>query len=954
MDLLRVGTQSSTADKANNVVKVLPFNYQEESRIQNDRKEEKVRDEKSVGNEAYKNTVRQTNKQERFDKTTLAGVVSTKNKSNIRCPVYADRRDNPYNESCKVLQAIPIQEKEKSNNEVNIIKQDTSCDGYERASQKSELCHELDTNKKTCSSTFSAEELDRNTAFYESCIVKKTAVKDLHSATGDDYDWTSKKKDNNFKKCNANKTSKDKYSGTIFRQTERNNLRNESFSVINTISNSSTKVESRKGRRKNPRRGRRKIIGYTPKTRRNKNLKSVNNSDDYPCYMNASKTQSEQPATLNEDFYTSRLVQGDSPVRFINDNDVLLIAVGESGDIPTMESSSSSVGRTSKFDEETQEDNLKDWIDENRANSLAKKTRKSLPRKNRNKKENSVTTPSRKTRAFNKKPQEDNLSAGDKNIIDDVIPTPDIAYTGSVITETAKKETRPATPSSQRTNNPHKNIQENGSTSSSKQQVVKNSPTASSRNNRNNAQLPRNEFLRNPLFRENLNSCSVSSTSQHGDSQKECNANGKYDTPKRPSSIESFFDAFCEDKTDIVSSSCSQSESRTKTKVISKKSNSSLLSQEPITTTSSKRQNETKTEEAFLVTSSNKQISNFQTLSQRVANVSDNEAERIPPSEADSKKNKITLSSGKHEKERKTPKVSVYDTPSQRQVTHARRQLLPGGLSEVDTPVSRTEKGYSLNVLDMEFEETTKTYYKNLRSNSSTEKVSVRRRSLFATDGPGFKNESPNSKELLSVKGSTRTDVLIQEKVRQPRKRKLEYNIANLSGETDTTTYSKSSRQSPKFQKLSDVTLKQDCKRQAQTKEGISYKNVRTHEDYADQSEQNVKERKRPIKESKDISPSLADINIYQRRNEKEPEEEILLLSKNIGQNKNMQADEIRVESDNEFGVGKRSENKKLVSDKKYHVNEYVSSFDEIFRRDDHSIDHDQSLDENYECVSFL
>jgi hypothetical protein len=94
--------------------------------------------------------------------------------------------------------------------------------------------------------------------------------------------------------------------------------------------------------------------------------------------------------------------------------------------------------------------------------------------------------------------------------------------------------------------------------------------------------------------------------------------------------------------------------------------------------------------------------------------------------------------------------------------------------------------------------------------------VFLERNSRLVKGGQVLKNESQDSKRVSKEKGNRNlpeemdtsypTDILTQEAVKQPRKRKLEYSSVNSRGKSHAMSSLEGlrDRQTPKIQKLSD------------------------------------------------------------------------------------------------------------------------------------------------------
>ena len=151
LDLLRVGTQANATDSLHNVVKVPPFNYNEDL-IQEDKctptNSEESRN--AVGN----------NMQGRLDndETVISFGVSSKHEEGSEYPAGTDRRGNPYNESCSVVNvtvvthSVPVEENEKYRKPLCVVNKEYVTESTANASLKDEFCDILDSTNETRSS----------------------------------------------------------------------------------------------------------------------------------------------------------------------------------------------------------------------------------------------------------------------------------------------------------------------------------------------------------------------------------------------------------------------------------------------------------------------------------------------------------------------------------------------------------------------------------------------------------------------------------------------------------------------------------------------------------------------------------------------------------------------------------------------------------------------------------
>ncbi len=457
LDLLRIGTHTSTISKADNVMKVLPFNYREESSSGN--KEEKciVTDEKNNEDRA-----------ERCGNNETSNVfgVSTENKVNNSCPVIADREDNPFNESCSVLRMtkdspsirLSIKENKKYDHSqtgaLKLVKDTNSLESSVKRDQKDDASGEfhsvLNTTKESRSSTtFSKQDLrdnpfnesccvlntiqdpssftepvkegQRGNAFDESCKVLSTAktkedvrdndfnescsvlntIKDAPSSTGA---AKRSQRGNNFDETyTISNTVKNTHSSTLFtKQTQRDDPFHESCSVVNTIKDPpSSKVQSRKEKGKNGKRSRKFVLRKSSKNcrRKNEDTETASQSSVSTDEISEENTECMKSPTKRSDDYDT---QDKSPIRFINDDDVLLINMSETGDITkTVSSDSSPARRTSRLEENIEVDLLKGSADRNTDDitiASPKAIHKSSSRKSGDKELYCDVSPSQRTR----------------------------------------------------------------------------------------------------------------------------------------------------------------------------------------------------------------------------------------------------------------------------------------------------------------------------------------------------------------------------------------------------------------------------------------------------------------------------------------------------------------------------------------------------------------------------
>jgi uncharacterized protein YqfB (UPF0267 family) len=419
--------------KADNVMKVLPFNYQEES--SNENKEEKcmVKNESNAEGRESRNTAGK-NTAERFGNNETAGIfdVSVENKSQDGCPVNADRRDNPYNESCSVLhatkdtRAISVKEDQTYNDYgepcsvVNLVKDTKLLQGSVIRGHKDKTSG-VNTTNETCSSALF------------SCSVSN-AIKDPSSFT------TSVKggqRDNAFDKtCKVLNTAKDKCLSTLFaKQHERDNSLNESCSVLNTIKNSPSLIVH-KGKGKNEKHGRKFVLRKSSKNRRRRDSETEGRStvsrEDNKDFRKPYNAQSMSPAKLSD-------AQDKLPVKFINDHELLLVNLSEPRDI-TRTANSSPVRRTSGADKKLDD------------NSRIIPHHKVSSRKHSDKESNSATPPTRRTSRHDERtPENMPKTVANRVVEDDVTATRKTAYKRSS-SETSYKEIKSVTPPTRRTN----------------------------------------------------------------------------------------------------------------------------------------------------------------------------------------------------------------------------------------------------------------------------------------------------------------------------------------------------------------------------------------------------------------------------------------------------------------------------------------------------------------------
>ncbi len=237
--------------------------------------------------------------------------------------------------------------------------------------------------------------------------------------------------------------------------------------------------------------------------------------------------------------------------------------------------------------------------------------------------------------------------------------------------------------------------------------------------------------------------------------------------------------------------------------------------------------------------------SNFQYFSKDGTTSSGNESKVVSSSSKQDDKSKHDVSSLKNNKEPRTPNLqktkSVFDTPTPCNAVSSTRELLPGGLSEAKNAIFRTEREKDNSLYEIhdtfqaplfgsagrssrEKQKTekswkTRTAYK--RSKHTSPRESAERNSRIGTSDQV--NESQDSK-MFSIEKSNRNlpedmetscpvDILTQAIVKQPKKRKLEYNIVNSPGKTEAKCCLLD-KQAVKMQKLSDTGSQDDCKRQ--------------------------------------------------------------------------------------------------------------------------------------------
>ncbi|CAB4009097.1 Dual specificity tyrosine-phosphorylation-regulated kinase 2, partial [Paramuricea clavata] len=452
LDLLRVGTQASTMSKADNVMKVLPFNYQEES--SNENKEEKciVKNESNAEGRESRNTAGK-NTAERFGNNETAGIfgVSIENKSHDGCPV--DRRDNPYNESCSVLhttkdtRAISVKEDQTYNDYgdscsvVNLVKDTKLLQGSAIRGHKDKTFG-VNTTNETCSSALFSKHDERDKPFdpNESCSISN-AIKDPSSFT---TPMKGGQRDDAFDEtCMVLNTAKDKCLSTLFaKQHERDNPLNESCSVLNTIKNSLSLIVH-KGRGENEKHGRKFVLRRSSKNRRRRDSERESRStvsrEDNKDFRKPYNAQSMSPAKLSD-------AQDKSPVKFINDHEVLLVNLSEPRDI-TRTANSSPVRRTSGGMPKGSADKKL-----NESSSIIPH-HKGSSRKHSDKESNSAAIPPtrRTSRHDERTPENMRRTAANRVVEDSVTATRKAAYRRSS-SETSYKEIKSATPPTRRTN----------------------------------------------------------------------------------------------------------------------------------------------------------------------------------------------------------------------------------------------------------------------------------------------------------------------------------------------------------------------------------------------------------------------------------------------------------------------------------------------------------------------
>ena len=433
--------------KADNVMKVLPFNYQEES--SNENKEEKciVKNESNAEGRESRNTAGK-NTAERFGNNETAGIfgVSVENKSQDGCPVNADRRDNPYNESCSVLhatkdtRAISVKEDQTYNDYgescsvVNLVKDTKLLQGSVIRGHIDKTSG-VNTTNETCSSALFSKHDYRDNSFdpNESSSVSN-AIKDPSSFT---TSMEGGQRDNAFDEtCKVLNTAKDKCLSTLFaKQHERDNSLNESCSVLNTIKNSPSLIVH-KGKGKNEKHGRKFVLRKSSKNRRRRDSETESRStvsrEDNKDFRKPYNAQSMSPAKLSD-------AQDKLPVKFINDHELLLVNLSEPRDI-TRTANSSPVRRTSGSDKKLDD------------NSRIIPHHKVSSRKHSDKESNSATPPTRRTSRHDERtPENMPKTVANRVVEDDVTATRKTAYKRSS-SETSYKEIKSVTPPTRRTN----------------------------------------------------------------------------------------------------------------------------------------------------------------------------------------------------------------------------------------------------------------------------------------------------------------------------------------------------------------------------------------------------------------------------------------------------------------------------------------------------------------------
>ena len=258
LDLLRVGTQANTTDSLNNVLKVPPFNYNEDL-IQEDKctptNSEESRN--AVGN----------NVQGRLgnDETAISFGVSSKHEEGSEYPASTDRRGNPYNESCSVVNvtevthSVPVEDNEKYRKPLCVVNKDVT-ESIANASLKDEFCDILDSTNETRSSGAKEEYKDVVLDESDSLTHTRTSTNALvHCVHGN-------RRNNAFRKLHtkANTTKGGQSSAEFAKQ----KWVTKACNVSNKLKNSpSSKVRVRKDRKRRMKHSRKFVPRHSSKYR---------------------------------------------------------------------------------------------------------------------------------------------------------------------------------------------------------------------------------------------------------------------------------------------------------------------------------------------------------------------------------------------------------------------------------------------------------------------------------------------------------------------------------------------------------------------------------------------------------------------------------------------------------------------------------------------------------------
>ena len=970
-------------------MKVLPFNYHEESSVGNEGKECIARREIKIEPRessvmAKKCTVESFGNNE----TSMELGVSAENKVNAICSVDADRRYNPYNESCSVLLTTKHTTKNKK------YDYDTSC-GVN-------LVKDTDSPETSVKKDHEDEaKQDREDyRFKKSCWVLN-AIKDPPSSCTGSTEEVQKGKtfDKTCKVLNIIEKKQDQRQTTF----------NESCSVINTIRNASPITgfvkESERGRMLLDCKNSHSSLLFTKPTRDGAYREpcSVKNVMDGPpfserksCRIKRKKKKRTRKFVLRKSESQSSLstkeISGDdtewmrSPANYSNDGDTHVLKVRFIND----EDMKICLPNTGS------EERVVDISIE--GSDLANKimVHSDLGRKKDEKKEqfqpNGV-----KHFSPTKKPSGQTGNLPDKVNIPKANPS---EVSSSLDTQTADSDQ-------------YEDI---------KKKVLK-------------------KLSKNPLLVQTSNFQGVSSRS------KTFEMDGHYGVMKS-SSLESFFDALSDDESIVVSSSTKSREVRTTTEEIWKRFRpvkTSKLSLEgknncasgkltpdkstkSVVTSSKKREElsensknngerikalKTSNSESLLqnkssstslemtaVTSRKKEDilsaksckntkRNTAAKSSNITSSSKNQEKnitrtslnhemtthandsRMVTSSTDQKtNNKDSVASVINQKKARTPnsrnvQKSVFETPSPCSVVTLTRELLPGGLCEVENVIFRAEmeRGSSLAPLV----DTARTFSNKKQNTERIEKPQIPSKSprehgektSVENNGRIFKGsetleiESKDSNMFSTGAGerishkemgtSYDVDILTQEIAKQPRKRKLECNNPDSTGKTKSWLVDK---QAVRSQKIS--TLQDDCERKSKSK----YCKYSGRESLVDRKESSKKTGENVKGSYKNLTKSEENVKLGKDHTKKCKVDQtkqsearspcdgtsLLVCKSNSSRKKNSEA-----------GNGN---SKQVISKKTDSGSEMV--FDDIFRSKEHAtvLDHSQSSDEDY--VSFF